>query len=129
MVFALNDKPPVAIDRQAPVFDRTTGVQHGPVLLSRRASRRGAAALVACAFAVNAVPATAADGKLTIGVVLPLSGTYANEGQQYENGILVSHHGDFRHNVMILERRTDQTRRPPPSITRVWPVTNVCRIR
>jgi hypothetical protein len=26
-------------------------------------------------------------------------------------------------------RRTDQTSRPPPSITRVWPVAKVCRIR
>jgi branched-chain amino acid transport system substrate-binding protein len=56
---------------------------------SRRTSRRGALALIACAVAVNAVPVAAADGKLTIGVVLPLSGTYANEGQQYENGIKV----------------------------------------
>jgi branched-chain amino acid transport system substrate-binding protein len=33
--------------------------------------------------------ATAAGDKLTIGLILPLSGTYANEGQQYENGIKV----------------------------------------
>jgi len=29
------------------------------------------------------------DGKLTVGVILPLSGAFANEGQQYENGIAV----------------------------------------
>jgi branched-chain amino acid transport system substrate-binding protein len=31
--------------------------------------------------------ALAADGKLTIGVVLPLSGAFADQGQYYENGI------------------------------------------
>jgi hypothetical protein len=31
--------------------------------------------------------------------------------------------------ALVSLRRTDQTRRPPPSITRVWPVTKVCRIR
>jgi branched-chain amino acid transport system substrate-binding protein len=54
----------------------------------------------AAAFAVVAGLSTgaarAADGKLTIGVVLPLSGLYANEGAQYENGIKVYQalHGD-----------------------------------
>lgn len=33
--------------------------------------------------------ADAANGKLTIGLVLPLSGPFANEGRQYENGIKV----------------------------------------
>jgi branched-chain amino acid transport system substrate-binding protein len=51
-------------------------------------------ALLILTFAGGA--ALAADGKLTIGVVLPLSGTFANEGAQYQNGIKVYQalHGD-----------------------------------
>jgi len=42
------------------------------------------------------LPASAADGKLTIGLILPLSGTFANEGQQYQNGVKTYQalHGD-----------------------------------
>jgi branched-chain amino acid transport system substrate-binding protein len=45
--------------------------------------------LIAAALLLPAAAAHAADGKLTIGVVLPLSGTYADEGEQYQNGIKV----------------------------------------
>lgn len=44
---------------------------------------------LAVSTAALVAPARAADGKLTIGIVLPLSGLYANEGAQYENGIKV----------------------------------------
>lgn len=58
--------------------------------VSRR--RFGAGALATTATAVlgsgtTASPASAAGGKLTIGVLLPLSGIYANEGEQYQNGV------------------------------------------
>ena len=46
------------------------------------------AALLA-ASTIFATPAATADGKFVIGVVLPLSGTFANEGHQYENGVAV----------------------------------------
>ena len=51
--------------------------------LTRRQFQLGA---LASGGALAALPAKAASG-LTIGVVLPLSGIYANEGSQYENGI------------------------------------------
>jgi branched-chain amino acid transport system substrate-binding protein len=48
-------------------------------------------------------PARAADGKLTIGVVLPLSGTFADQGAQYQNGIKVYQalHGDKVGNLKV----------------------------
>jgi branched-chain amino acid transport system substrate-binding protein len=52
--------------------------------------------LALAAGLATASPASAADGKLTIGLILPLSGTFANEGQQYQNGVKVYQalHGD-----------------------------------
>ncbi|MBI3435134.1 MAG: ABC transporter substrate-binding protein [Proteobacteria bacterium] len=47
------------------------------------------AAAATASLATLPAPAVAADGKLTIGLVLPLSGAFANEGRQYENGIKV----------------------------------------
>jgi len=43
--------------------------------------------LAGAVLAVLTAPAAAADGKLTIGLVLPLSGAFADQGQHYENGI------------------------------------------
>lgn len=54
-----------------------------PLRLPRRAL------LVAAALAASVGLAQAADGKLKIGVVLPLSGPFGTEGYQYENGIKV----------------------------------------
>lgn len=57
---------------------------------SFRISRRAAlAAALAAATAGFAHQASAADGKLKIGVILPLSGPFGSEGRQYENGIKV----------------------------------------
>jgi branched-chain amino acid transport system substrate-binding protein len=58
-----------------------------------------------------AAPAQAADGKLKIGVILPLSGTFANEGAQYLNGIKVYQalHGDTVGNLKVeVVTRDDQ---------------------
>ena len=52
--------------------------------LTRRQLQFGA--LAAAGVMAGAAPARAA-GTLTIGVILPLSGIYADEGSQYENGI------------------------------------------
>jgi branched-chain amino acid transport system substrate-binding protein len=52
-------------------------------------AHRWLAAGVFLATVVAASVSQAADGKLTIGVVLPLSGAFANEGEQYQNGIKV----------------------------------------
>ena len=51
-------------------------------------SRRQVTLGLAAASVAAAAPALAA-GTLTIGVILPLSGTFADEGRQYENGIKV----------------------------------------
>lgn len=57
-----------------------------------------AAAGVALAIAVLTSPmaAHAADGKLTVGLVLPMSGAFADQGQYYENGVKLYQklHGD-----------------------------------
>lgn len=60
------------------------------------ASTLRAALLAAACIAAAPTGTSAADGKLTIGLVLPLSGAFANEGRQYENGIKVYQklHGD-----------------------------------
>ncbi len=42
---------------------------------------------LALATGLSPAAAPAADGKLIVGVILPLSGTFANEGRQYEQGI------------------------------------------
>lgn len=47
------------------------------------------AGLATAALGLAVTGSQAADGKLTIGVVLPLSGAFANEGEQYLNGIKV----------------------------------------
>jgi branched-chain amino acid transport system substrate-binding protein len=44
-------------------------------------------ALAGAMLALMAGAAGAADGKLTVGLVLPLSGAFADQGQHYENGI------------------------------------------
>lgn len=53
-----------------------------------RMTRRGLGLLAGAAATTLALPARAA-GQVTVGVVLPLSGLYANQGTQYENGIKV----------------------------------------
>lgn len=61
------------------------------------AVRAAISATVFAAAAWLACPqAHAADGKLTVGVVLPLSGVFASEGHQYEQGMAVYQkiHGD-----------------------------------
>ena len=56
--------------------------------ITRRQATIGAVSLVAGASLVGAAPARAAE-KAIVGVILPLSGTYADQGQLYENGIKV----------------------------------------
>jgi branched-chain amino acid transport system substrate-binding protein len=63
-------------------------------LSSSSTTRRRLTLLAPALIAVAAIGPTvfdahAADGKLTIGVVLPLSGAFASEGEQYLNGIKV----------------------------------------
>lgn len=80
------------------------------------ATRRGfqtsiLAAGALLAFAGAGGTAHAADGKLTIGVVLPLSGAFANEGEQYQNGIktYLALHGDRVGNLKVeVVTRDDQ---------------------
>ncbi len=57
--------------------------------LSRRQFKLGAASLAAAALAspIGGPAAKAADGKLIIGIMLPLSGTFADQGEDYGNGI------------------------------------------
>jgi branched-chain amino acid transport system substrate-binding protein len=77
--------------------------------MSRR--RFGATIFAASTLLAFAGPATAADGKLTIGVVLPLSGAFANEGEQYQNGIKTYQalHGDKVGNLKVeVVTRDDQ---------------------
>ena len=50
-------------------------------------SRRHILAGGAAAATLGSTGARAANGTLTIGCLLPLSGTYANQGVQYQNGI------------------------------------------
>ncbi len=50
-------------------------------------SRRHLLAAGAATAALAASPVRAANGQLTIGCLLSLSGTYANQGVQYQNGI------------------------------------------
>lgn len=66
--------------------------------------------LVAAAMAI-AAPAVAADGRLTIGLILPLSGAFANEGLQYQNGVKTYQalHGDRVGNLKVeIITRDDQ---------------------
>jgi branched-chain amino acid transport system substrate-binding protein len=55
--------------------------------ITRRQVTVGAASILAATQL--GTRAKAAGGTLTVGVILPLSGTYANQGEQYENGIKV----------------------------------------
>jgi branched-chain amino acid transport system substrate-binding protein len=55
-----------------------------PIYLSSLLKR---VAAVATAGVMLSGQAPAADGKLTIGLVLPMSGAFADQGQYYENGI------------------------------------------
>ncbi|MBR1219052.1 ABC transporter substrate-binding protein [Bradyrhizobium sp. U87765 SZCCT0131] len=48
---------------------------------------RAAAGLAALLAVLAPAASRAADGKLTIGVVLPMSGAFADQGQHYDNGI------------------------------------------
>src|SRR5437879_3541128 len=78
-----------------------------------RTSRRGsnAGVLAASTLLALACAASAADGKLTIGLVLPLSGAFANEGEQYQNGIRTYQalHGDKVGNLKVeVITRDDQ---------------------
>jgi branched-chain amino acid transport system substrate-binding protein len=57
--------------------------------LNSMARAIGCAALCFASILLMGPDAVAADGKVTVGIVLPLSGTFANEGRQYENGIAV----------------------------------------
>jgi branched-chain amino acid transport system substrate-binding protein len=50
-------------------------------------TRRAALGIAAAALFGSAASASASDGKLVIGLVLPLSGAFADQGQHYENGI------------------------------------------
>jgi branched-chain amino acid transport system substrate-binding protein len=74
-------------------------------------SRRSLTAVVFLATVIAASAGHAADGKLTIGVVLPLSGAFANEGEQYQNGIKVYQalHGNKAGNLTVdVVTRDDQ---------------------
>jgi branched-chain amino acid transport system substrate-binding protein len=74
-------------------------------------SRRWLAAGICLATVAAASAGQAADGKLTIGVVLPLSGAFANEGEQYQNGIKVYQalHGSKAGNLAVdVVTRDDQ---------------------
>ena len=51
-------------------------------------TRRTLGALAAATATAGAVPARAAS-QVTVGMVIPLSGTYANQGTQFENGVKV----------------------------------------
>jgi len=57
-----------------------------PLSSTRRQALRRALALSAAAFAFSALPAHAATD-LTVGVILPLSGTFADQGSHYETGM------------------------------------------
>jgi branched-chain amino acid transport system substrate-binding protein len=61
-----------------------------------RPIKRSVHLAVALALLAMAGPSRAADGKLTIGLVLPMSGAFADQGQHYENGIKLYQklHGD-----------------------------------
>lgn len=84
---------------------------HGAQALSRFSPPRRALVAALALLPLAAAPAPAADGKLTIGVVLPLSGVFANEGEQYQNGIKTwqALHGDKVGNLKIeVVTRDDQ---------------------
>ena len=76
-------------------------------VISRRHVVAGSAALAALA----GTQARAANGQLTIGCLLSLSGTYANQGVQYQNGIKAFQaiHGDTVANLTVkIVYRDDQ---------------------
>lgn len=54
---------------------------------SLRSALRAAICGLALAVGLSPAAAPAADDKLRIGVILPLSGVFSNEGRQYEQGI------------------------------------------